>query len=88
MVIHRSESKDKRPPGSDGWLFNSEQEMAVSFTAAPSTDHDDWNYLESATLIPGRPVGRRHKRRMLRHNAEDAWKLMQQRGWEQCTPKW
>ena len=27
-------------------------------------------------------------RRMLRHNATDAWETMQKVGWQCCSPKW
>lgn len=64
--------------------------LAVRFRSAPASAHGQWVFLETASISEARrrPVVLQHRRRMLRHNALDAWTTMLNMGWVHCGPQW
>ena len=90
-----SQDPERRPsrpsrPDAEGWLLNRDQGLAVRFRSAPPSAHGQWVYLETAAVSEARrrPAVLQHRRRMLRHNALDAWTTMLNTGWERCGPQW
>ena len=78
---------ERHPPNNGvGWLVNSQQGKGYSFTNANPTSHAQWVVVETRPLRgSGQPVFRR----MLRHNAIEAWETMLKTGgWKRCPPKW
>ncbi|WP_114994509.1 DUF1651 domain-containing protein [Synechococcus sp. UW179A] len=78
---------DRHTPKNDvGWLVNDQQGKACSFTNANPTAHAQWVVVETRPLRGG---GQPVIRRMLRHNAIEAWETMQKSGgWKRCPPMW
>ena len=69
-----------------GWLVNTQQGKVCSFTNAKPTAHAQWVVVEPRPLRGG---GQPVIRRMLRHNAIEAWEAMQKSGgWKRCQPRW
>ena len=69
-----------------GWLVNTQEQKVSRFKNDIPTQHAQWVEVETRSLTgSGQPV----IRRMLRHNAIEAWQTMQATGgWERCQPKW
>ena len=69
-----------------GWLVNDQEQKVCSFTNANPTSHAQWVVVETRPLRGG---GQPVVRRMLRHNAIEAWETMQKTGgWKRCQPQW
>ena len=73
-------------PGGEGWLFNQQQERLVHFKPATATAHAQWVSVRTYTWIPPRPPVPETERRMLRHNAIEAWSTMLKTGWVRSRP--
>ena len=74
---------DRHPPkpGGEGWLVNAQEQLVVQFKPdSLSGCHRTYSW------VPPHPPVPQTRRRMLRHNAIDAWKQMQKTGWQQCSP--
>ena len=69
-----------------GWLVNTQEQKVSRFKNDIQTQQAQWVEVETRTLTGnGQPV----IRRMLRHNAIEAWETMQKSGgWKRCQPKW
>ena len=68
----------------EGWLLNEQEQLIVCFRNALPSAHAKWIELETR---PMRGNGQPIVRRMLRHNAIEAWTHMQKTGWKRCQPK-
>ena len=69
---------ERHPPKQGvGWLVNSQQGKVCSFTNDSPTAHAKWVIVETRPLRGG---GQPVIRRMLRHNAIEAWETMQKIG--------
>ena len=65
------------PKSGVGWLLNDQQGKVCNFTNANPNSHAQWVIVETRPLRgSGQPV----VRRMLRHNAIEAWETMQKSG--------
>ena len=69
-----------------GWLMNYQEQKVCRFQNDMPTQHAQWVVVETRPLRGG---GQPVIRRILRHNAIEAWETMQKAGgWKRCTPKW
>ena len=82
----RSHHEPPPKPGGEGWLFSSQQEKLVHFKPSMATVHAQWVEVRTFHWIPPRPPVPMTQRRMLRHNAIEAWGTMQKTGWVRCRP--
>jgi len=77
---------DRHPQkNGEGWLLNEQEQLIVCFRNALPSAHANWIELETR---PMRGNGQPIVRRMLRHNAIEAWTHMQKTGWVRCAPRW
>ena len=74
--------------GGEGWFYSEEQQLLTQFRADARTLHAKWVELRTFTWVPPRPPVPQTTRRMLRHNAIEAWTHMQNTGWKCCAPQW
>jgi len=73
------------PKNGVGWLMNYQESKICSFTNANPTAYAQWIIVETRPL---RGCGQPVIRRMLRHNAIEAWETMHKTGeWKRCQPK-
>ncbi|KZR92553.1 hypothetical protein MITS9509_01002 [Synechococcus sp. MIT S9509] len=73
------------PKNGVGWLMNDQEQKVCRFRNDMPTQHAQWVVVETSPLRDsGQPV----IRRMLRHNAIEAWETMQKSGgWKRCKPQ-
>ena len=78
---------DRHAPKRDvGWKVNDQQGKVSQFRNDDPTAHAQWVVVETRPLRGG---GQPVIRRMLRHNAIEAWETMLKTdGWKRCPPKW
>ena len=77
---------DRHPQkNGEGWLLNEQEQLVVCFRNTLPSMHAKWIELETRPLRGGDQA---IVRRMLRHNAIEAWSHMQQTGWVRCQPRW
>ena len=69
--------------GVEGWLLN-EQCLLVEFNPDASTAHAQWVLIKTYSFQAPLPPVPQAMRRMLRHNAIEAWLTMQKTGWRRC----
>ena len=69
----------------EGWLLNEQEQLVVCFRNTLPSAHGQWVEVETRPLRGG---GQAIVRRMLRHNAIEAWINMQKTGWVRCQPRW
>ena len=69
----------------EGWLLNEQEQLVVCFRNTLPSAHGQWVEVETRPLRGG---GQAIVRRMLRHNAIEAWINMQKIGWVRCQPRW
>ena len=85
-------SKDRAtydPPeksGGEGWLVSAEQQLLCQFKPDAATAHAQWVAVRTYSWVPPRPPVPQTRRRMLRHNAIEAWETMLKTGWRRCSP--
>ena len=74
------------PKNGVGWLYNAQMRQVCRFQNDMPTAHAQWVEVETRSVSgQGQPV----VRRMLRHNAIEAWETMQKSGgWKRCQPRW
>ena len=72
--------------GRDGWLVNGDEQLLVRFSNARSTAHGQWVILSTYRWVRPHPPEPQSQRRMLQHNAIEAWQNMQKVGWRRCRP--
>ena len=77
---------DRHPPQKgEGWLLNNQEQKVCRFKNDMPTRHTQWVIVETRPLRGG---GQPVIRRMLRHNAIEAWETMQKSiGWKRCKPQ-
>ena len=80
-------SKDRsfhEPPqkaGVEGWLYFEQQQKLCHFKPDTATVHAQWVAIRTYSYVPPRPPEPMTRRRLLRHNAIEAWQTMQKTGW-------
>ena len=72
--------------GGEGWLLNEQQRLLVEFKPDASTAHAQWVLIKTYSFEDPFPPVPQAMRRMLRHNAIEAWLTMQKTGWRRCQP--
>ena len=72
--------------GSEGWLYSEQQQKLCHFKPDTATVHSQWVAIRTYSYVPPRPPEPMTRRRMLRHNAIEAWQTMQKTGWRRCPP--
>ena len=72
--------------GGEGWLVNGEEKLLVRFSNDNPTAHGQWVILSTYRWERPHPPVPHTRRRMLRHNAIEAWNNMQKIGWRRCHP--
>ena len=73
-------------PVGEGWLYSEQQQKLCHFKPSMATGHAPWVEVRTFRWIPPRSPVPMTQRRMLRHNAIEAWGTMQKTGWRRCTP--
>ena len=72
-------------PGGEGWLVNDQQQKVVQFKPDASTVHAEWVAVRTYSWVPPNPPVPLTRRRMLRHNAIEAWNTMKRRAGGHAT---
>ena len=85
-IKDRSINPQLEIPGGEGWLVNADQQKLVQFKPDTATAHAQWVAVLTYRWVPPQPPIPQARRRMLRHNAVEAWKTMLKTGWHQCAP--
>ena len=83
---NRSTHEPPEKPEGEGWLYNEQQQLLTQFRATAASAHSRWVELRTFSWEPPRPPVPQTSRRMLRHNALEAWAHMQKTGWVRCRP--
>ena len=83
---YRATHEPPEQPGGEGWLVSAEQQKVVQFKPDASTVHAQWVAVRTYSWIPPNPPVPQTRRRMLRHNAIEAWNAMLKTGWRRCPP--
>ena len=76
---YRATHEPPEQPGGEGWLVSAEQQKLVQFKPDASTVHAQWVSVRTYSWIPPNPPVPQTRRRMLRHNAIEAWNTMLKR---------
>ena len=82
----RSFQESPEKAGGEGWLYSEQQQKLCHFKPSMATVLAQRVEVRSFTWVPPRPPVPMTERRMLRHNAIEAWGTMQKTGWRRCTP--
>ena len=61
-----------------------QQQQLCHFKPDTATVHAQWVAIRTYSYVPPRPPEPMTRRRMLRHNAIEAWQTMQKAGWRRC----
>tara|TARA_B100001093_G_scaffold315929_1_gene301417 strand:- start:740 stop:1042 length:303 start_codon:yes stop_codon:yes gene_type:complete len=85
-IKDRSINPPPEKPGGEGWLVNNQQQMVCQFIPDAPSAHGQWVSVRTYSWIPPRQPVPQTQRRMLRHNAVDAWQKMLKSGWQRCAP--
>ena len=85
---NRYRATHEPPPkgGGEGWLVNGDEQLLVRFSNENPTTHCQWVLLSTYRWVRPHPPIPQARRRMLRHNAIEAWNNMQKIGWRRCHP--
>ena len=83
---NRATNPPPEKPGGEGWLVSADQQKLVQFKPSMATVHAQWVEVLTFSRIPPRSPVPMTQRRMLRHNAIEAWQTMQKTGWRRCPP--
>ena len=82
----RATNPPPEKPGGEGWLVSPEQQLVCQFKSDKATAHAQWVAVRTYHWSPPRPPVPQTRRRMLRHNAIEAWESMLKTGWRKCSP--
>ena len=63
-----------------------DEQLLVRFSTGRSTAHGQWVILSTYRWVRPHPPEPQSQRRMLQHNAIEAWQNMQKVGWRRCRP--
>ena len=83
---NRSFHEAPEKAGGEGWLYSEQQQKVVQFKPDASTAHAEWVAVRTYSWVPPNPPVPLTRRRMLRHNAIEAWNTMKKTGWRPCHP--
>ena len=83
---YRATHEPPEQPGGEGWLVSAEQQKVVQFKPEASTAHAQWVAVRTYSWTPPSPPVPQTRRRMLRHNAIEAWNAMLKTGWRRYPP--
>ena len=76
----RSFHETPEKAGGEGWLYSEQQQKLCHFKPDMATVHAQWVVIRTYHYVPpSRPVPQT-RRRMLRHNAIEAWNTMLKTG--------
>ena len=73
-------------PEGEGWLVSPEQQLVCQFKPDTATAHSQWVAIRTFHWRPPDDPIPQTRRRMLRHNAIEAWETMLKTGWRRCSP--
>ena len=82
----RSFHEAPKKAGGEGWLYSEQQQKVVHFIVDAPTAHAQWVILRTFHWRPPDYPIPETRRRMLRHNAIEAWQTMLKTGWRRCPP--
>ena len=82
----RSHQDSPEQRNGEGWLVNEHQQKLVHFRPDQASPHAQWVAIRTYSWIPPSPPVPMTRRRMLRHNAIEAWRTMTKTGWRTCHP--
>ena len=82
----RSFHESPQKAGGEGWLYSEQQQKLCHFKPDTATVHAQWVAIRTYSYVPPRPPEPMTRRRLLRHNAIEAWETMQRTGWRRCPP--
>ena len=82
----RSNHKPPQKPGGECWLYSEQQQKLCHFKPSMATVHAQWVAVRTYSWVSPRPPVPQTRRRMLRHNAIEAWDKMLRTGWRRCSP--
>ena len=85
-LLDRSFHEAPEKAGGEGWLYSEQQQKLCHFKPDKATVHAQWVAIRTYSYVPPRPPEPMTRRRMLRHNAIEAWQTMQKAGWRRCPP--
>ena len=85
-IKNRSLQPPAEKPNGEGWLANADQQQVVHFKPDIPTAHGEWVILRTFHWQPPAYPIPQMQRRMLRHNAIEAWQTMLKTGWQRCAP--
>ena len=83
---YRSFHEAPEQAGGEGWLYSEQQQKIVQFKPDAPTAHGQWVILRTFHWRPPDYPIPQTRRRMLRHNAVEAWQTMLKTGWRKCSP--
>ena len=72
--------------GDEGWLYSEQQQKLYRLKPDPARVHARLVAIRMYSYLPPRPPEPMTRRRLLRHNAIEAWQTMQKTGWRPCPP--
>ncbi|MAR06579.1 MAG: hypothetical protein CL862_05720 [Cyanobium sp. NAT70] len=80
-----SKQQPEKPDG-EGWIVNESQQLVCQFSPDNATDHSQWVTIRTFHWrLPDDPIPQ-SRRRMLSHQAVEAWQTMRHSGWRRCSP--
>ena len=82
----RSFHEAPEKPGGEGWLYSEQHQKLCHFKPSMAMVHAQWDEVRTFSWIPPRSPVPMTQRRLLRHNAIEAWQTMQKTGWRRCPP--
>ncbi|WP_413440644.1 DUF1651 domain-containing protein [Synechococcus sp. MIT S1220] len=83
---NRSLRPPEEKPNGVGWLVNDQQQLVCQFRPDTPSAHGQWVAVRTYRWVPPHPPVPQTRRRMLRHNAIEAWQSMLKTGWRRCAP--
>ena len=82
----RSFHESPEKAGGEGWLYSEQEQKLCHCKPDTATVHAQWVAIRTYSYVPPHPPEPMTRRRLLRHNAIEAWQTMQKTGWRRCPP--
>ena len=85
----KEDSRYKDSPseaGDEEKLYSEQQQKLCHFKPDTETVHAQWVAIRTYSYVPPLPPEPMTRRRLLRHNAIEAWETMRKTGWRRCPP--